>query len=166
MDINYWGSSMEEHVSFKGVSTMVRSFRKYHQIKFTSNEADDKLRLAYVNMEIKNLVLKNDTLNGFLFSLNDQTKYWQMAKIIEICTMTKAAYLFNENNIWVYNLAPDNTKASPAPILYDCIQIDKTYLNKKLASEEWHLHLIRTFSLYIIMSAATLTLFMIRVRLR
>lgn len=164
MNINYWGPNMEEYESSKGVLTMVRSFRQYYQIKFTNDEADDKLRLEYVSMEIKNLVHKNDTLTGFLFSLNNQTKYWQIVKIIEICTIEKVNYIFNENNIWVYNLAPDNAKTNPAPVLYDCIQIDRTYLNKKASSEEWHLHLMRTFSLYIIMLTATLTLFITRTR--
>lgn len=83
--------------------------KNYTDINLTGNDQDDKMKLDYAQLLIRELVLSQDTSKGVHFRFSDKSKYWTLIKAIDICKIEKAkVYIPYENDIWVLNPKPDN----------------------------------------------------------
>lgn len=164
IDVVYWGPKMEEISILKNSVKKIKSFRKYNEIRFTNNEDDDRLRFKYAQLEIKNMVSTNDTLTGFHFSLHKQTRYWQLVKIIDICTLEKVDFRFGENDIWVFYKMPVTTNELKNSFFCNIGRIDSEYIKQHKDSISWHLAFMKACSSYIIITITALVFALLKMK--
>jgi len=88
--------------------------RNFTQINLTENDAENRVKLLYVALQVRDLRQSNDTINGIHFHLNNTAKYSAFIKALEIARYkggvtedslykTYKTYVANGNDIWVFN---------------------------------------------------------------
>lgn len=106
IEINWWAEewgkfSMEEY-SFK-----IYPKRNFIDINITSNNLENKIKLDFARLEIRNLISTQDTTKGVHFHFDEQSKYWTFIRAIDICKIEKAnVFVAKENDLWIFNFVP------------------------------------------------------------
>lgn len=73
-------------------------------INLTGNDINDKEKLDFARLQIRDLVKSNDSLKGVHFHFGINAKYWTFIRSIEMCKFEKAeVYIPYKNDIWVLN---------------------------------------------------------------
>jgi hypothetical protein len=84
--------------------------REYTKIHLTGNDKQDKIKLDFVQLEIRDLKQTHSLKKGIHVFFDDTAKYWTFVKIFNICAIEKMNYFVpNNNSVWIYFL--DTTKA-------------------------------------------------------
>jgi hypothetical protein len=108
IDIMWWSPSLHtDNPEFYPKES--HPIKNYTDINLTGNDKDDKTRLDYAQLIIRELIKSQDTATGVHFHFSDKSKYWTLIKALDICKIEKAkVYIPYENDIWVLNPKPDN----------------------------------------------------------
>jgi hypothetical protein len=81
--------------------------REFIEINLTSNANENKIKLDFAQLAIRELISTKDTVKGVHFSFDNQAKFWTLIRTLDICEVEKApVYVGETNNIWVFNLKP------------------------------------------------------------
>lgn len=92
--------------------------RNYTDIVFTGNQSDDRTRLAFSQIQIKQILNADDTLNGIHFLFGDSSTYGTVAGVFDNLQAAGAErYLLGEKDIWFWQVPPDTVK----PLQYECL---------------------------------------------
>ena len=82
--------------------------RQYHTLYFTGDPKKDKTNLESSRLLVKDILTKNDTLNGINFHFTDNASYESFVKTIDLLKNEGAKrYLFMNNDIWFYHFSSD-----------------------------------------------------------
>lgn len=82
--------------------------RKYLHINLDGkNEADDKIRLDFARLQIREMLKSRDTIGGVDFHFGNKAKYWTFVNALDICqTENILAYAPYKDDIYVINVIP------------------------------------------------------------
>ena len=84
--------------------------RNYLNIRLTGNESDDRIKLSYAQIRIKEILSANDGANGLHFHFGDSSHYWTFVKAVDILRVAGAkTYMPLDNDLWFYHFPPDTT---------------------------------------------------------
>lgn len=83
--------------------------RQYLTFYFNGDPKKDKNNLASSRLLVKEIIRKNDTLNGINFHFTDNASYNSFVKTIDLLKNEGAKrYLVMNNDIWFYHFSTDN----------------------------------------------------------
>lgn len=83
--------------------------RNYTEVNITGIDYEDKIELIKAQILIRELISSKSTSTGVHFHFEDESKYWTLIKVLDICKIEKATfYIPYENDIWVMNPAFEN----------------------------------------------------------
>jgi len=81
--------------------------RNYFDICLNGNEKEDKIKLDFVQLQMRDLLKSKDTILGIHIVFGNQSKYWTMVETFNICLKEKAkTYVLVGNDFWFYNYFP------------------------------------------------------------
>ena len=84
--------------------------RNYIDITFTGNETDDRIKLDFAQIKVREILSANDPANGLHFHFGDNSRYWTFVKAIDILKTAGAkTYMPLDNDLWFYHFPPDTT---------------------------------------------------------
>ena len=76
----------------------------YINITLTGNDQDDKEKLGQAQLQIRKLVVSEDTTTGIHIHFGDESKYWTLVRILDLCSIENAEhYGLYENDFWIIN---------------------------------------------------------------
>lgn len=82
--------------------------RNYLKINLTGENRNDKTKLDFSQIHIRELIAKNDSLNGIQFHFADSSKYWTFIRAMDILEIEKAKnYVTFENDLFFFIIPPD-----------------------------------------------------------
>lgn len=89
---DYCGCSLE----------MILSFRKFTTYELTNDVSKDIILFKKIQLDVRNLIAKNDSNNGIHVKFNLKTKYQDVINILNICEIEKApTYIVKDYDIWI-----------------------------------------------------------------
>lgn len=153
-----------EELSLKEYGFRIYPKRNYIEIDLTGNENDDNIRLNFAELEIRQFVKIQDTINGIRFHFDDTAKYWTLIRAIDICNSEGAnIYNFYGNDMWVFNLPkPKQTGIAIEPMFCGLMQIKpkpNMLLDTSRCIQQFIKENLKGLILYLIFSATTIYLF-------
>ena len=84
--------------------------RNYLDIVFTGNNIEDKIKLDFARIQIKEYVLQKDYTKCIHFKFGDSCEYWTFVKTIDALNSQGArTFAPLDNDIWFFNIKPDTT---------------------------------------------------------
>jgi len=105
--------------------------RNFINICLTGNDKEDRTKLDFVQLQLRDLVNSKDTISGVHIILGSESKYWAFIEIINISMKEKAKrFAYIGNDFWFYNYFPKPVvikKVDIGPLL-SCGTGDANYL--------------------------------------
>jgi hypothetical protein len=93
--------------------------RNYVDIDFTGNFQNDKIKLEFAQLQIREMILRNDTTNGVHFKFFENSHYGTFVKAIDILRFEDAkTFMPLDNDLWFYNLSIDT---STKKLHFECV---------------------------------------------
>ena len=85
---------------------------RFEKITITGGE-DDKIKLDYAEVAIRELIQKKDTTLGIEFTLTNHARYSSLVRLFDICQKESVrSYFSYGNKFWVCNLWPKKNESS------------------------------------------------------
>ncbi len=121
IELNAWTPLMSEYWVMEGYDYYIHPQRNYLNIYLTGNEKEDRTKLDFVQLQLRDLVKSKDTLSGVHIVLGNNSKYWEFVEIINISMKEKARrFTYVGNDFWFFNFYP-----KPKPLIdNDLVQLD------------------------------------------
>ena len=95
--------------------------RKYLEIDLIGNDKEDKVKLDFAQIQIRDLVATNDVKNGVHFQFGNKSKYWEFIRALDICKIANArTFVADGDNIWVFNHIPKKNNYKTIPFVHRC----------------------------------------------
>jgi hypothetical protein len=115
-------------------------WRNYLDIRLNGNEKEDKIKLDFFRLRIRDMIKYNDTVNGTHLLFVDSAKYGTFVQSLNICKKEGLMrYAPFENNLWVLQINED--KATIERIKQRRKEIEgknrEEVLNRKIAGWTW-----------------------------
>jgi len=96
--------------------------RNYTVISYSGNSLEDKIRLSYAQIRIREILKGEDTLNGIHFIFGESANYGTFVETVDILRLEGAkTYMPMENNLWFYCFKKDTITRSSS---FNCLLID------------------------------------------
>lgn len=77
--------------------------RNYVQIDFTGEYLNDKMKMSFAQHQIREILLKNDTVNGVKFAFNLSSNYGEFVRAVDVLRFEKAeTYVLLDDNLWFF----------------------------------------------------------------
>lgn len=71
---------------------------------FSGNKKDNKIKLVFARIKIRDILFTNDTVNGVHFQFSDSSQYWTFVKSIDILRAEGAkTYMPLGKDLWFYH---------------------------------------------------------------
>ena len=107
IELNTWIPNLSEHWISQGYDFYINPKRNYLNIYLNGNEKEDRTKLDFVQLYLRDLVKNKDTLSGVHILLGNKSKYWEFIEIINISVKEKAKqFSYIDNDFWFYNYYP------------------------------------------------------------
>lgn len=104
LEITWWNKDWYGYVQ-NPPNFDVHPRREFIDIYLTGNVAEDKVKLDFAQLAIRELIATNDTIKGIHFNFGDTAKYSTFVQALNILTIEKApTYTPYKNDIWVFNI--------------------------------------------------------------
>jgi hypothetical protein len=138
--LNMWTPEQAKNWREQGRNFDIHPQRNYVNIDLTGNEKEDKTKLDFIQLQMRDLLKNKDTVSGIHIVFGNQSKYLTLVETLNICLKEKArTYVLVGNDFWFYNYFPKPVivkKVDIGPIL-SCGTGDANYLiNLKEAQKE------------------------------
>lgn len=105
--------------------------RNYTNILFTGNEIEDRVKLEYGKLLIREMISSKKISDGVHFRFSDNSHYGTFVKTLDVLIREDAkTYLFYDKDIWFYQFAQGTTgQATELPLFvcgmeYEPVNID------------------------------------------
>ena len=108
----FWtdASYLKKHNLFTPIKSPFPPKRNYVDIILTGNNKNDKTKLNFSQIRIKEILSTNDSINGLHFKFMGNSEYWTFIRTLDILKFEGAkTYMALDNNFWFYNVPPDTT---------------------------------------------------------
>jgi hypothetical protein len=130
IEITWWN----ENLAYDLAGDHPLKKRIYTDINLTDNDDENKVKLDFARLAIRQLIATNDTVRGIHFHFDDNSKYWVFIRALDICAIEKAKfYVAKDNDMWVFNFIPKPIPTEKAHYFFcgtglmtKVINIDKT----------------------------------------
>ncbi len=107
IELNTWIPNLSEHWISQGYDFYINPKRNYLNIYLNGNEKEDRTKLDFVQLYLRDLVKNKDTLSGVHIFFGNKSKYWEFIEIINISVKEKARqFSYIDNDFWFYNYYP------------------------------------------------------------
>jgi len=94
--------------------TNISKFRKFIDINLNGTDQNDKTKLEFAQLKIREINATNDTIRGVHFSFGDSTKFWVLFHSLEILKTERAErFIMNADNIWFFYASPEYFSYKP-----------------------------------------------------
>lgn len=162
MEINWWSDNVYKYTNYK-IPYFIHPERKFIDINLTANDKENKIKLDFAQLEIRQMVSTKDTINAVHFYFADNAKYWTLIRAFDICNIEKAKmYVPKGNDVWVfyYTLKPkviltDNMKpvCGNAMLLDDVVFINpyEQVDNEKSEVSKYIFEIAKKYSVFAIL---------------
>jgi hypothetical protein len=174
IELNMWTPDMSDGWIRGGYNYYIHPQRNYINIDLTGNEKEDRTKLDFVQLQMRDLLKKKDTVSGIHIVFDNQSKYWALIETLNICLKEKArTYVLVGNEFWFFNYYPEPviTKKVVIGPIFSCGTVSISYLQNIEEQEKQNQILQqlketpqRLIIFYILLS--TLFLFMCGVEIR
>ncbi len=142
IEIVWWSENMYKYSIYKP-PYKIHPSRTFVDINLTGNDDEDKIKLDFAQLEIRELMSTQDTLTGVHFHFNSHAKYKAFIRALNILQTEKAnVYVAKGSDIWVFNFRESQATSSESfdfcgtyratKVLY--LQSEQDKLNKLLAT--------------------------------
>ncbi len=100
--------------------------REYQLVELTGNPQADKAKLDYVQVYVRQMKVRNDTIHGIRVALKDQAKYGSMVRLIDLPDVENLKYSWTDGKaFWFFSL-PDTPADGFVCGLLNCIIGEET----------------------------------------
>lgn len=111
IELNAWTPEMSKYAREAGYDYNIHPQRNYLNIYLTGNEKEDRIKLDFVQLQLRDLVKSKDTISGVHIVLGNNSKYWTLIEIINISMKEKARrFTYVGNDFWFFNYFPKPVK--------------------------------------------------------
>lgn len=111
IELNAWTPKQAKIWRKYGYDYNIRPNRNFINIYLTGNEKEDKIKLDFVQLQLRDLVKSKDTISGVHIILGNNSKYWTLIEIINISMKEKARrFTYVGNDFWFFNYFPKPVK--------------------------------------------------------
>ena len=84
--------------------------RNYIDIIFTGKSKDDGVKLDFAQIEIREILSENDSINGVHFQFSDNAQYGTFFRAVDVLRSEGAKrYMPLDKDLWFYHFPPDTT---------------------------------------------------------
>ena len=84
--------------------------RNYEDIYLTGENESDKIKLAFSQIRVREILKYNDSTKGVHYHFGDSSEYWTFIKTLDIFQIEQAkTYMIYENDIWFMHYPLDTT---------------------------------------------------------
>jgi hypothetical protein len=98
----YWFDELlsKRNPAFKNLLPL----RNYTEINFNGKASDDKVKLAFADVLVREIVSANDTVRGLRFNFNDSVRFGTFIALLTILEEKRAKYYIPvDYNIWFFD---------------------------------------------------------------
>ena len=79
--------------------------RNFVDINLTADDESNRIKLAFAELEINQIIKNLDTLKGIHFHFNSDLKYKTLVKVFSLCSdVEEISYSSYEDEIWIYHV--------------------------------------------------------------
>lgn len=111
LELNMWAPDMSDDWIRGGYDYYIHPQRNYINIDLTGNEKEDRTKLDFVQLQMRDLLKNKDTISGLHIVFGNQSKYWALIETLNICLKEKArTYVLVGNEFWFFNYYPKPVK--------------------------------------------------------
>jgi hypothetical protein len=106
----YWPNDHWYKEGMKIIKGFNKQKRNYIEIELKDSPEENKIKLDYAQIRIREILAANDGKNEVHFKLSDSTSYGDFVKAIDILQYEGAKrYMAYENDIWFLHEPPDTS---------------------------------------------------------
>ena len=81
--------------------------RNYYVLKLDGNNFIDHATLEFARIVLHNILEAKDTCNGIKIHFGNQSEYWALVRVLDICRIEKASYyLLYKDWFWIFYINP------------------------------------------------------------
>jgi hypothetical protein len=131
IELNMWAPDMSDSWIRGGYDYYIHPQRNYINIDLTGNEKEDRTKLDFVQLQMRDLLKNKDTIAGIHLVLGNQSKYWALIETLNICLKEKAkTYVLVGNEFWFFNYYPKPVIIKEVVIspIFSCRTVNINYL--------------------------------------
>lgn len=131
IELNMWTPNMSDAWIRSGYNYYIHPQRNYINIDLTGNEKEDRTKLDFVHLQMRDLLKNKDTVSGIHIVFDNQSKYWALIETLNICLKEKArTYVLVGNEFWFFNYYPKPviTKKVVIGPIFSCGTVSISYL--------------------------------------
>ncbi len=124
LELNYLGSKSLRKMNPRFRPVLPQ--REFHRIELTGDTQVDRVKLDYVQVYIREIVARKDTVHGIHLVLKDEVKYTNLVRAIDIPYIEKLEqWWMNEKGIWYFEI-PKSSFDTLTNGLSHCIVLPET----------------------------------------
>lgn len=131
IELNTWTPALSECWIRGGYDYYIHPHRNYININLTGNEKEDKTKLDFIQLQMRDLLKNKDTVSGIHIVFSNQSKYWTLIETLNICLKEKArTYVLVGSDFWFFNYFPKPLVIKKVDIgpIFSCGTLDANYL--------------------------------------
>jgi hypothetical protein len=130
IELNMWTPEQTKNWRKYGYDYDIHPNRNFTNIYLTGNEKEDRTKLDFVQLQLRDLVKNKDTISGVHIVLGNNSKYWTLIETLNICLKEKAkTYVLVGNDFWFYNYVPKpNVRKEEDSFRVNCGTAEANYL--------------------------------------
>ena len=88
--------------------------RDYIDINITGNNYNDKIKLEFAQIRIREILSENNTTSGIHFLFGDSTQYGKFLEVLNILLIERAKnYIPGNNDLWFFSFQMEATLDKP-----------------------------------------------------
>ncbi|MFZ4796236.1 MAG: hypothetical protein ACOYMA_02010 [Bacteroidia bacterium] len=107
IELNMWYPEQAKSWREYGYDYDVHPNRNFINIYLTGNEKEDRIKLDFVQLQLRDLVKSKETISGVHIILGNNSKYWTLIEIINISMKERARrFTYIGNDFWFFNYFP------------------------------------------------------------
>lgn len=121
IEFNMWTPDQAKSWREYGYDYDIHPNRNFINIYLTGNDKEDRTKLDFVQLQLRDLVKSKDTISGVHIVLGNNSKYWALIEIINISMKERARrFSYVGNDFWFFNYFPKPVKKIAEPIYIGC----------------------------------------------
>lgn len=137
IELNAWTQERANNRRANGYDFYINPKRNYLNICLSGNKKEDRTKLDFVQLNMRDLLKSKDTISGIHIVFGNQTKYWALIETLNICLKEKArTYVLVGNDFWFFNYYPKPIKKKEDNFRVSCGTADANYLRNLEEQEE------------------------------
>lgn len=137
IELNMWTPEQTKNWRKYGYDYDIHPNRNFTNIYLTGNDKEDRTKLDFVQLQLRDLVNSKDTISGVHIVLGNESKYWTLIEIINISMKEKVRrFVYEGNDFWFFNYFPKPVKKKEDVRGWLCGIKDDVYLQNQVLKQQ------------------------------